>query len=354
MDFSEEPARWRAVVARDARADGVFWYGVLTTGIYCRPSCSSRKPKPENVRFFDAWEAAEVAGHRPCKKCFPRQSENEDRNTRAALRACEMIAAAEDPPALQEIADHVGMSPFHFHRLFKRIVGVTPREFAVIKRWERTRAELENGGTVTEAMYQAGFSSSSRFYETATENLGMTPAVYRRKGKGMSIQSAAAECVLGWVLVAATETGICAISFGDDPGELERELRERFAGARFSSPDETFGRLVRAVIALVEKPGEGNPDLPLDIQGTVFQRKVWTALRGIPPGRTATYSEIAERIGQPDAVRAVARACASNPVAVAIPCHRVVRKNGEAGGYRWGVERKKRLLEQESAQKKGG
>jgi len=341
-------AMWDAVRRRDPTYDGAFFVAVKTTGVYCRPSCKSRPPKRENVSFYPTAEAAERAGFRACKRCRPDRLGRADPQVEAVKRACERIASAEEAPALKALAQSAGLSPFHFHRVFKKVAGVTPKAFAAQMRARRAAERLTTAGTVTEAIYDAGFNSSSRFYETATARLGMTPTEVRRGGEGAKIRFAVGESFLGAVLVAATEKGVCAIMLGDDPDALARALQDRFPRAELIGGDEKFERTVAVVVGLVEAPGQ-RVDLPLDIRGTAFQQKVWQALRAIPAGRTASYAEIAKAVGRPKAVRAVAQACAANPLAVAIPCHRVVRTDGDLSGYRWGVERKRKLLDREAA-----
>jgi AraC family transcriptional regulator of adaptative response/methylated-DNA-[protein]-cysteine methyltransferase len=340
--------RWAAVVRRDPNADGRFYYSVRTTGVYCRPSCASRPARRENVRFHSTREEAEVAGFRPCKRCRPNALALNDHRTASVERACRLIEAAEDVPRLGALADAAGMSRFHFHRVFKTLTGVTPKAYAAAHRARRVRDELPRTGTVTEAIYDAGFNSSSRFYALASEVLGMTPTEFRSGGDGTTIRFAVAECSLGSILVAATEKGVCAILLGHDPERLVRDLRQRFSKARLIAGDTGFGQLVASVVAFVEAPPIGLK-LPLDVRGTAFQRRVWQVLREIPAGTTTTYARIAQRIGAPKAVRAVAQACSSNAIAVAIPCHRVVRANGALSGYRWGVRRKRALLDREAA-----
>ncbi len=339
---------WEAVRRRDPAYDGRFFVAVRTTGVYCRPSCKSRPAKPENVLFFSTAEAAEQAGYRACKRCRPDRLGATDPQVEAVRRACERIASAEEAPSLAALAAEAGLSPFHFHRVFKKVTGVTPKDYAAAERARRAAEKLQTAATVTEAIYDAGFNSSSRFYETAMARLGMTPTVARRGGQGAVIRFAVGEASLGSVLVAATDKGVCAIMLGDEPGALVRELQDRFPRARLVGGDKNFERTVAAVVGLVEAPGQ-NFDLPLDIRGTVFQQKVWQALRAIPAGATATYAEIAQAVGHPKAVRAVAQACGANPLAVAIPCHRVVRTDGGLSGYHWGIERKRKLLDREVA-----
>ena len=338
--------RWAAVRARDPAADGAFYYSVATTGVYCRPSCASRAARPENVRFHATRADAEKAGFRPCKRCRPDQLPLAERYAAKVTAACRIIEQAESVPRLEELARRVGVSPHHFHRVFKRITGLTPREYAAARRARRVRGELARGGTVTRAIVEAGYGSNSRFYEQANAMLGMTPRAFRAGGTGTEIRFAIGKCSLGAVLVAASGRGVCAIFLGDDPDALARELGERFPRAHLIRGDREFERIVASVIGFVDAPRTGL-SLPLDVRGTVFQQRVWQALRRIPPGKTATYAAIAKRIGAPKAVRAVAQACAANALAVAIPCHRVVRSDGSLSGYRWGVERKRALLRKE-------
>lgn len=345
--FETDLERWEAVVNRDRRAEGHFVFAVATTGIYCRPGCSARRPRRENVRFFARAEEAERAGFRPCKRCRPEGPSIEERHAAAVARACRLIESAEEAPDLATLAGAAGMSRYHFHRIFKAATGLTPRAYASAHRARRVREALREGSTVTDAIHEAGFGSASRFYDASREVLGMPPSSYRRGGREEMIRFALGECSLGSVLVAATAKGVCAILLGDDPEALLRDLEDRFANARLVGGDESFESLVARVIALVEAPALGH-DLPLDVRGTAFQQRVWQALRDIPAGSTESYAEVAARIGAPGAARAVARACAANPAAVAVPCHRVVRRNGGLSGYRWGVERKAALLEREA------
>ena len=343
-----EHERWEAVRRRDRAADGAFVYSVSTTGVYCRPSCAARLPRRENVGFHESNAAAERAGFRPCKRCRPNEAAPAERQAAAIAKACRIIEEAEDMPSLDALAQATGLSRFHFHRVFKAVTGVTPRAYGVAHRSRRLRQELGLRGTVTEALYGAGFNSSSRFYEASGDLLGMTPRAFRAGGDGAAIRFAVGECSLGAILVAATEKGVCAIELGDDPDALVRELQDRFPKAKLIGGDAQFETLIAKVVGFVETPAQGL-DLPLDIRGSAFQQRVWRALRDIRPGSTATYSEIAKRIGRPKAVRAVAQACAANALAVAIPCHRVVRTDGSLSGYRWGVERKRALLQREAA-----
>lgn len=346
--FLSDEGRWQALVQRDPHACGEFVYGVLTTGVYCRPTCASRLPNRENVRFFDTGKEAEQAGFRPCKRCRPQAADWTQPQIHTALKACKMIDEADTPPSLKELARACGLSPFHFQRLFKKILGVTPKQYAVERRESLLRKHLKEDSTITEAMYHAGFGSSSRFYEKATATLGMKPSLYKNGAQDVRIRFAIVPCFLGLVLVAATAQGICAIDFGSTAEALKADLRRRFPKAEFQAPDPVFTAMIARILTFLEDPHRMRLDLPLDVRGTAFQRRVWLALQEIPPGDTVSYRDIASRIGKPAAARAVARACAANPMAVAIPCHRVVRGNGQLGGYRWGLERKRALLERES------
>ncbi|MCE4224624.1 bifunctional DNA-binding transcriptional regulator/O6-methylguanine-DNA methyltransferase Ada [Methylobacterium sp. C25] len=347
MDTSDE-ARWAAFSTADKTADGSFVTAVKTTGIYCRPSCPAKRAKRENVRFFETCEEAEAEGFRACKRCQPNQASRENRQAQAVARACRLIEEAETPPALDALSEAAGMSPFHFHRTFKRITGVTPKAYAGAHRAERVASGLREARTVTEAVYDAGYNAASRFYADAGERLGMSPTAYRQGGTGAQIRFAVGPCSLGQILVAATEKGVCAIMMDDDPDVLLRDLQDRFPHAELTGGDAGFEALVAQVIGLAETPGR-SVELPLDIHGTAFQQRVWEALKRIPAGTTATYKQVAQAIGEPAAVRAVARACGANPVALAIPCHRVVRSDGSLSGYRWGVARKRDLLDREGA-----
>ncbi|MDI5935693.1 bifunctional DNA-binding transcriptional regulator/O6-methylguanine-DNA methyltransferase Ada [Halomonas kalidii] len=344
--FESDEAKWAAVLARDAAADDAFVYAVRTTGVYCRPTCASRRPRRENAEFHADAAAAERAGYRPCQRCRPQEPSLTQRHAQSVAKACRLIETSDELPSLDELAQAAGLSRFHFHRVFKSVTGLTPRAYAVARRAERVRAELLDSETVTEAIYEAGFNSSGRFYAGSNRMLGMTPKRYRSGGKGMEIRFALGECSLGNILVATSEKGICAISLGSDPERLLQEFQERFANADLVPGGKDFDAWVARVVGFVEAPGVGL-SLPLDIRGTAFQQRVWQALTEIPVGTTISYAELAERVGSPRAVRAVARACASNTIALAIPCHRVVRSDGALSGYRWGVERKRALLERE-------
>jgi AraC family transcriptional regulator of adaptative response/methylated-DNA-[protein]-cysteine methyltransferase len=346
-DVLTDDDRYAAVSRRDGSFDGRFFYGVRTTGVYCRPSCAARLALRKNVSFHFSCEAAEIVGFRPCKRCRPNEASQQERHAEIVRQACRLIDQAEEMPSLEDVAREVGVSPFHFHRVFKQVTGVTPKGYADARRAARLQDGLDSSGTVTNAIYDAGFNAPSRFYESATERLGMTPSAYRKGGRDTSIHFAVAQCSLGAILVATTDKGVCAISFGDDPDALVRTLQDRFPKAELMGGDAEFEKLVARVVGFVEAPGQGL-DLPLDIRGTAFQQRVWQALRAIPAGTTASYARVAAEIGAPAAVRAVAQACATNTLAVAIPCHRVVRSDGALSGYRWGVERKRALLDREA------
>lgn len=343
---NEHDPRWAAVVARDASQDGRFFYSVRTTGVYCRPSCAARRARPENVAFHGSADAAEAAGFRACKRCKPHQASLADTRAAAMARICRFIEAAGEPPSLAKLARQAGMSPYHFHRVFKATVGLSPRAYALAQRTRRVRGELRRAGTVTQAMLDAGFNSGARFYAASDQMLGMTPRAFRAGGADTQIRFAVGDCSLGSVLVAQSAKGICAILLGNDPEALRQDLRARFPRASLVGGDAGFARRVAEVVRFVDSPAIGLK-LPLDVRGTAFQQRVWQALRKIPAGATSSYAEIAKRIGAPKAARAVAQACAANALAVAIPCHRVVRRDGALSGYRWGIGRKRTLLERE-------
>lgn len=348
--FTDEQSRWAAVVQRDPVAEGSFFYAVKSTGIFCRPGCPSRQPRRENVEYFATSSAAADAGYRPCKRCRPDGLSARERLAAIMTRACRRLEEADSPPGLDLLAAEAGLSPAHFQRRFKALVGVSPKAYASAQQAKRLRAGLRDGVSVTDAIYQAGFGSSSRAYDSARNPLAMTPTAYRQGGAGLTLRYSVAPCFLGWVLVAATDRGICAIEFGDEPEALTGQLQKSFPKAHLEQGGRDFSDLIAEVVALLQSPGSA-PELPLDIQGTAFQQRVWQALREIPAGTTASYTEIATRIGCPDAARAVAGACAANKLAVVIPCHRVVRGDGALSGYRWGVVRKQALLEQEGCGK---
>ncbi|MBI1874153.1 MAG: bifunctional DNA-binding transcriptional regulator/O6-methylguanine-DNA methyltransferase Ada [Acidobacteria bacterium] len=345
----DESGLWQAVLARDAQHDGRFVYAVTSTGVYCRPSCPSRRPRRDHVRFFHTSLDAERAGFRPCQRCAP-ANEGPSPSMKRILEARAIIDASPDAPVrLGDLARRVGLSVFHLQRTFKRAIGVTPREYVRRRRLERVKNHLRSGGSVTDATYEAGYGSGSRLYEQADAYLGMTPGTYQRGGKGMSIRYTVVESPVGRLLCAFTDRGLCAVMVGKSDRTLERELRAEFPQAAIDRDDRSASRHVD----IVRQCAEGRPlggDLPLDVRATTFQWKVWRALREIPHGTTRSYKEVARRIGRPTAVRAVARACATNPVALVVPCHRVVRDDGELSGYRWGVDVKKRLIEQEKKQ----
>lgn len=338
--------RWAAVAARDPAADGRFFYSVRTTGVYCRPSCGARPARPENVDFHATSADAERAGFRPCMRCQPDQPSRTERQAAQVAALCRFIEEAEQAPTLDELAARAGLSASHLHRIFKEVTGSTPKAYAAAHRAHRVREELGRSDSVTSAIYNAGYNSNGRFYANADDMLGMTPTAWRDGGAETEIRFAIGECTLGSILVAQSARGICTIALGDDPDALARDLQDRFPKARLVGGDAGFEALVATVVGFVEAPALGL-DLPLDLRGTAFQLRVWQALRDIPAGATASYSEIAERIGAPKSVRAVAQACGANALAVAIPCHRVVRSDGSLSGYRWGVERKSALLRRE-------
>jgi AraC family transcriptional regulator of adaptative response/methylated-DNA-[protein]-cysteine methyltransferase len=347
--YSGDRARWDAVKARDERADGRFWFSVATTGVYCYPSCAARRPRRENVEFHDSRAEAESSGFRACKRCRPDLPPRRARHAEAVARACRTIESAEQAPSLKELADAAGLSPYHFQRRFKEIAGVTPKQYATAYRAQRVRQGLTNGTSVTDAMYDAGYNSSGRFYEQSSAMLGMKPSVFAEGGRGEVIRWDATPSSLGQVLVAATGKGVCAILLGDARDELLEDLTARFPRATLERAERgsDFSAWVTRALTLIETPGR-KTELPLDVAGTAFQRQVWAALREIPAGATTTYRDVAKRLGRPKAVRAVGAAIAANPVAVAIPCHRVIGSDGSLRGYRWGIERKRALLDREA------
>jgi AraC family transcriptional regulator, regulatory protein of adaptative response / methylated-DNA-[protein]-cysteine methyltransferase len=335
--------QWQHVMVRDARQDGRFVFAVRTTGVYCRPSCPSRRPRRDSVEFFADPQQAERAGYRACLRCKPTEISSQ---AQAVTRARQLLDEAEGVLTLAELSKRVGVSPFHLQRLFKRATGLSPREYQSARRMQQVKRGLRKGDDVTTALYDAGFGSPSRLYEKSAQHFGMTPGTYRRGGEGVTIQYAIVLSPLGRLLVAATPRGLCAVRFGENATELERELRAEFRAAEIIRNDAALRPYVQTLLANVSGK-RISVELPLDVRATAFQKKVWDSLRQIPRGETRSYSQVAREIGDPNAVRAVARACASNPVAVAVPCHRVVRGDGELAGYRWGVERKKKLLAQE-------
>ncbi|GGX76739.1 bifunctional DNA-binding transcriptional regulator/O6-methylguanine-DNA methyltransferase Ada [Massilia dura] len=348
VTFETDDARWTAVQERDRAADGRFYYSVRTTGVYCRPSCGARPALRANVAFHATTAEAELAGFRPCLRCKPDGPPLAERRAALVAAVCQLIDTADEEPDLATLAEASGISRFHLHRIFKAQTGITPKAYAAARRNERVRAGLALQPSVTEAIYAAGYNSSGRFYATSRESLGMTPTAFRRGGSGATIRFAIAQCSLGAILVASTDVGICAILMGDDPDALARDLQDRFPKAELVGAERDYEAVVARVIGLVEAPETGL-DLPLDVRGTAFQQRVWQALRTVPAGRTVSYTELAALVGIQGGARAVAGACAANAIAVAIPCHRVVRNDGALSGYRWGVERKQALLEREGA-----
>lgn len=344
--YVTEESRWRAVAGRDRDADGAFFYGVRTTGVYCRPGCASRRPHRDNVEFFDAAGEAERAGYRPCKRCRPEANSPQEKRVDLVRRACRRLETADTPPTLEQLADEAGLSRWHFQRVFKATVGVTPRQYCSSAQSRRFRDHLRNGESVTEAIHESGFGSTSSAYQSARNELAMTPSTYRGGAAGERIRYGIAPCSLGWIAVATTERGICAVELGDDPGALCNCLERDLPHARLEEDEAELAAALRAVIACIDSPGE-TFDLPLDIRGTAFRKRVWQALREIPSGETVSYAELADRIGRPDAARAVAGACAANRLAVLVPCHRAIRSDGGLGGYRWGIKRKRALLNRE-------
>ncbi len=338
--------RWLAVVNRDVKLDGAFVFGVTSTGIYCRPSCAARRPNQEHVRFFNSPEAAEAGGFRACKRCHPK---DENANTKSELvrQACALIDESDEALTLAELSEALNVSSFHLQRTFKGVLGISPRQYADSRRVERFKENVRAGQAITGAMYDAGFSSSSRLYEHSSAQLGMTPATYGRNGRGATINYAVEKCELGLLLVAATEKGICAVRLGSDADELEKDLTDEFSAAQLVRDNSALSDAVQLIVKYLSGNGS-DLNLPLDVQATAFQRQVWEALRAIPYGGTKSYSEVAQAIGRPTAVRAVARACATNPVALVVPCHRVIGSDKSLSGYRWGLERKKQLLEKEA------
>lgn len=337
-----EDKKWDAVVQRDAAFDGRFVYAVITTGVYCRPGCGAKRPRRENVEFYRASAGAERAGFRACKRCKPNADPRNDAQADAVARACTEIRDSQSAPNLEVLARDAGISRSHFQKVFKAQVGVTPKAFFDATRRDRVQSALRNNKSVTSAIHASGYDSAGRFYAKSDQTLGMTPTAFRERGAGAVLRVAAGKCSLGIVLVSASERGVCSITLGDDEGELRDDLKSRFRNATFVDGDAAFGTLVKRVVAFVDKP-QKRCALPLDIRGTAFQQKVWAALTKIPFGETRSYGEIARAIGKPAAVRAVAGACAANPISVAIPCHRVVHRDGSMSGYRWGVERKRKL-----------
>ncbi len=344
-DTDRMTSMWNSVVARDRGADGAFVYAVSSTGVYCRPSCPSRRPRREHVAFFDTADAARRAGYRACRRCHPDRA-MPDPWTDKIRRACVYLGNVDGHPSLAALAARIGGSPYHLQRNFKRIVGVTPREYADAIRLRKVKRTLRDGRNVTGAMLDAGYGSSSRFYERAADRLGMAPSTYRRGGAGMTVRYAITDSPLGRLLVAATPRGVCAVAMGATDADLTAHLRREYPAASIEIDDGSLADWTSAVVAHLNGASP-RLDLPLDIRATAFQWQVWRALSAIPFGETRTYADVARSIGRPRAARAVARACATNPVALAIPCHRVVAANGDAGGYRWGADRKRTILARE-------
>jgi AraC family transcriptional regulator of adaptative response/methylated-DNA-[protein]-cysteine methyltransferase len=344
---SKQSQALRAVMERDRRYDGLFVYAVKSTGVYCRPSCPSRRPRAEQVEFFEKAKLAESAGYRSCRRCRPTEANGHAPIPQMITKVCRVLDAnPEEEPTLEQLAEVAGMSPFHLQRSFKQAIGISPRQYAELRRFLRFRTRLQKGDDITTAMYEAGFQSPSRLYERSTSAMGMTPSAYKAGAPGQSIHYTLADSSLGPILVAMTDKGVCAVRFGDSDRALESELRSEFPKAKLTRDDKQLAVTLRQVLAAAEGKGVAN-EIPLDIRHTAFQWKVWQALRNIAPGQTRSYRDVAKEIGDPNAVRAVAKACATNPVALVIPCHRVVRSDGQLSGYRWGVDRKKRLLESE-------
>jgi AraC family transcriptional regulator, regulatory protein of adaptative response / methylated-DNA-[protein]-cysteine methyltransferase len=345
--MSSERSRWEAVTRRDSSADGRFFYSVATTGVYCRPSCKARRPRRHNVAFHATTADAEAAGFRACKRCRPGQASAAQERVAAVAEICRFIAACEETPTVDQLAQHVGWSASHTHRVFREVMGMTPKAYARAERVDRLKRGLREGTSVTEATHAAGYGSTSRLYAEAGQALGMTPSAYRKGDAQQAVRFAVGQCRLGAILVAATDKGICALYLGDDPAPLVEELEQHFSSTELVGDDPSFARWVATAVAMVDEPRLAR-DLPLDVRGTAFQRRVWDRLRCIPVGETMTYSEVAASLGKPKAFRAVAHACAVNEVAVAIPCHRVVRKGGALAGYRWGLDNKQELLRREA------
>jgi AraC family transcriptional regulator, regulatory protein of adaptative response / methylated-DNA-[protein]-cysteine methyltransferase len=344
-NWATDAERWDAVTRREPQADGAFFYAVKTTGVFCRPSCASRLPRRENVAFFTDASAARAAGYRDCKRCQPGGL---PRELEIVNRACAALDAdRQQRLTLAQLSDAVHVSPFHLQRLFKRVVGVSPRQYQAAQRGAALRDALQSGSDVTRATLDAGFGSPSRMYDSASAELGMTPSTFRRKGAGLTVRYGSAPTSLGFVLIAATDKGICKIGFGDDTAILVDDLRGEFANAELVEDAARLAPFLAQIDAYLRGTRQ-DFDLPLDIAATAFRQRVWDALRRIPYGETRSYSQIAEAVGSPRAVRAVASACATNPVALAIPCHRVVQKGGALAGYRWGLPRKAALLDNEA------
>ncbi len=344
--FNTDDDRWNAVRENRSDADGLFYYAVITTGIYCRPSCRSKLPNRDNVEYFATCDDALAAGYRACKRCKPTTISKAREIEQIIIHACRIIEESETSIKLDDLATQVNLSPYHFHRLFKRTVGITPKQYASRHQSRRFQTNLMTSPSVTDAIFSSGYGSSGSAYDKTRDQLAMRPKAYRKGAAGVSITYGIAQCFLGWVIIAATDRGICAIEFGDDPEALPGQVQSRFPNAQLNKADVGFKTLIQEVVDFIESPKDSFR-VPVDIQGTAFQQQVWEVLRQIRPGQTMSYTDVAERLGKPNAVRAVASACAANKLAVVVPCHRVISKAGKAGGYRWGAERKEKLLESE-------
>jgi AraC family transcriptional regulator of adaptative response/methylated-DNA-[protein]-cysteine methyltransferase len=343
IDYSTDDARWKAVLSRDASADGAFYYAVHSTGIYCRPTCPSRRPVRAHVAFFVDTDSAERANFRPCLRCRPKEVSAQQR---VVAHTLQLLDTGDAPPSLAQLSEAVGLSSSHLQRVFRRATGLSPRQYAAAQRLQRFKAGLKQGRSVTGAMYDAGYGSSRGLYEQASQHLGMAPGAYKQGGMAEQIAYTLTDSPIGRMLVAATTRGICAVYFGEDAA-LVQELREEYPRAVLVRADDGLRSTASTIRDYLGRSGPHRLDLPIDVQATAFQSRVWKALREIPYGQTRSYAQIAEAIGEPRAVRAVARACATNPVAVVVPCHRVVRSDGTLGGYRWGVQRKRAVLDRE-------
>jgi len=348
QSLPDEETCWQAVQTRDRQYNGIFFCGVRSTGVYCRPTCSSRRPRRKQVVFFASCDEAEAAGFRPCKRCLPRQVE--EPGVAIISRACQLIEASETPLSLNALSEQLSVSPFHLHRLFKSYTGVTPHQYSVSYRRSRFKDQIRNKNDLSSAIFGSGYGSPSRIYENASQWLGMTPATYRCGGSGMKIFYTIVDCYLGRLMVAATKRGICAVCLADEDITLETFLASEFPVAEITRDGAHFASWIDAILTHLNGK-QPHLDLPLDVQATAFQMRVWEELRKIPYGETRTYAQVAAAINQPAAVRAVGRACATNPASIVTPCHRVIRSDGSLGGYRWGLKRKQALLDRERSEK---